>query len=282
METIRIYFADMWPEWQVENFIVPILMKKYNVVLDKSNPDIVFHSIFNRMSETPKYKCKKVLILAENWRPQQFGSNFSVSFDPYSATNFRLPLWQMYWLLWPNLIDELKSRRTHENFERFCAFTVSNPSNMLRNNHFDILSGYKKVHAYGKVRTNTFELQRASEDTYWRDAKYHFFLKHPHKFMMAYENTSYPYYSTEKLMDAFLAGSMPIYWGDPKIANDWNEKAFINVMKIPNWLDHIKAMDGNDSLWEDVYSQPVFTDEQLDRHLNNIKEFEEWIIHLVN
>jgi alpha(1,3/1,4) fucosyltransferase len=292
MNKIRIAFADFWPEWNVEDFITPILKKHYDVVNDKSHADVVFHSIFNRMSETPRFKCKKVLILAENWRPSMFKTDYSISFDPNSATNFRLPLWQMYWLLNPTLKDRLFERRRVENFERFCAFTVSNGSNMLRNNHFDIISQYKKVHAYGKVRTNTLELQRAAERSpfdssgigpkYWRDVKDEFFLKHNHKFMMAYENTSYPGYCTEKLMDAFLAGSIPIYWGDSKVEEDWNSKAFINAMKRHNWLDFIKTADQEQGFWEDIYFEPVFTTEQKARHLENLETFENWLIQIVN
>jgi alpha(1,3/1,4) fucosyltransferase len=281
MEKIKIAFADFWPEWNVEDFITPILRKHYDVINDKSSPDVVFHSIFNRMVETPKYKAKKVLILAENWRPNMFKTDFSISFDPNSATNFRLPLWQMYWLLKPSLMDRLFERRRVENFERFCAFIVSNGSNMLRNNAFDILSQYKKVHAYGKERMNTFELKRFSEGKYWRDAKDDFFLQHSHKFMMAYENSSTPYYCTEKLMDAFLAGCVPIYWGDPKVSEDWNSKAFINAMKHPNWLDLVKDADQEQGIWEDIYFEPVFTDEQKARHLENLETFESWLIKIV-
>lgn len=279
---LKIWFTDFWPEWNVEDFITPILNGHFNVTLSKSNPDVLFHSIFNRMAETPKFKCKKVLILAENWRPHQFGSDYSISFDPHSKTNFRLPLWQIYWLMKPELKDRLFERKRLDTFKRFCAFTVSNPSNMLRNNHFDLISSYKRVDSYGKVRMNTFELKNATEGKYWRDAKDEFFLKHPHKFMMAYENSSYPYYSTEKLMDAFLVGSLPIYWGDPKIEQDWNPKAFINVMKHPDWLDWIKTADQNQTFWEEMYLEPVFTEEQKNKHIENLFNFEKWLVEIVS
>lgn len=287
---MKIAFVDFWPEWNVENFILPILKNSIpDVTIDNRNPDVVFHSIFNRMSETPKYKCKKVLVLAENWRPSQFGSNYSISFDPHSKTNFRLPLWQMYGLLNPEILERLityrerriSEKRQPESFDRFCAFTVSNPSNSLRNNHFDILSSYKRVHAYGKVRMNTYELKRKTEGRYWRDAKDEFFLQNSHKFMMTYENSSYPYYCTEKLMDGFLAGSIPIYWGDPRVEEDWNGKAFINVNNNNGWLDVVKLADQNQTFFEEMYFQPVFTDEQKERHLNNLNAFEEWLLNII-
>ena len=281
METIRIAFADFWSKWKIEDFVSPILKKHYDVVYDKENPDVLFHSIFNNMSTTLRFKCKKVLVLAENWRPSWFGSHYSISFDPPSETNFRLPLWQMYWLLKPALKDRLFERKRVEGFERFCAFTVSNPSNMLRQIHFQIISQYKRVHAYGKVGMNDSGLKRASRGKYWREAKEKFFLKHPHKFMMAYENTSTQYYCTEKLMDAFLVGSLPIYWGDPKVVEDWNQKAFIIVQSQGAWFDHLKTADVDKTFWEDFYMEPVFTDDQKSRHLANLEEFEDWLVKIV-
>lgn len=280
-DKIKIAFDNMWDPWYLEDFISPILKKYFDVTYDQNHPDVLFHSIFNKMTNTPKYKCKKILILAENWRPSKFGPDYSISFDPHSKTNFRLPIWQFFLLLNPKLKDRLFEKRKVENFERFCAFTVSNPSNQLRINHFELLSSYKKIHSYGKVKMNSLELKRLSEGKYWRDAKEEFFLSHNHKFMMAYENTSYPGYCTEKLMDAFLSGAIPIYWGDTIIEEDWNINAFVNVMKDTSWLNTIRTLDENKMMFEKMYSEPVFTLEQKEKLLNNLENFEKWLVEKV-
>jgi hypothetical protein len=205
-QDLKVAFVDFWPEWDIENFITPILSEKYNVISGGSNPDVVFHSIFGGRREVSNYNCKKVLVLAENWRASKIGSHYSISFDPHSEWNFRLPLWQIYLLLWPEFKEDLFSRVRLEwdEFKEFAAFTVSNPSNNLRNSHFDRLHSFSPVKSYGKVRTNDLSLKRASAGRYWRDAKLEFFRNNPHKFMLAYENSSFPGYCTEKLMDSFL------------------------------------------------------------------------------
>lgn len=281
METLKIAFVDFWPEWNIEDFISPILRQYYDIKIDRNNPDVIFHSIFNRMSETPKYKCKKILILAENWRPEQFGSDYSISFDPHSNKNFRLPLWQIYLLLWPELKEKLYNRKNYaeSEFERWCAFIVSNPSNFMRNSAYSMLSQYKKVHSYGKYMNNDTSLQELSHEKYWRDIKYKFFVNHPHKFIMAYENSPYKYYCTEKLMDAFLVGSMPIYWGDPRVEEDWNPDAFLNVTKKD--IDIIKNIDKNWKDFETVYKQPIFTDLQKQKLENNLSNFKDWLIQII-
>jgi hypothetical protein len=280
MDKLKIWFGDFWPEWNIEDFITPILNKHFEVVSDRDKPDVMFHSIFNKMSETPNYKCKKVLILAENWRPSQFKSDYSISFDPHSETNFRLPLWQMYMLLWPNLKNRLYNRLNYneDQFVRWGAFTVSNPSNVMRIAAYQQLNQYKKVSSYGKVLTNDFVLQNYTKGKYWRDAKDSFFLANPHKFMLVYENTQYPYYCTEKLMDAFLVGAMPIYLGDPKVSRDWNPDSFINVMKYMGWMDEIKRIDKNWEYFNQYYTRPAFTPEQKQDLEMNLMGFETWLI----
>jgi hypothetical protein len=281
MDRLKIWFTDFWPEWKDEDFITPILSKHFEVVLDRNKPDVLFHSIFNRMSDTPNYKCKKVLILAENWRPSQFKSDYSISFDPHSQTNFRLPLWQIYLLLWPHLKDRLYNRLNYkeEQFERWCAFTVSNPSNFMRNSAYQMLNDYKRVHSYGKAFMNDVSLQKATEGRYWRDAKDEFLLKHPHKFMITYENTPYRYYCTEKLMDAFLVGSLPIYWGDTKVAEDWNKDAFIDVTRGD--VNIVKDIDKDIKRFKTIYEQPVFTEEQKKKLEANLSNFENWVINII-
>ena len=278
---LRIAYADFWPEWNDENFIEPILSKYYNVIIDQKNPDVLFHSIFGGMRETPKYKCKKVLFLGENHRSQKFGSDYSISFDPHTESNFRLPLWQVYLLLKPELKNKLFNRVNHESFDRFCSFTVSNSGNFMRNGMFKQLSQYKFIHSYGRYLTNDSTLQHASQGKYWRDAKDDFFLKYKHKFSITYENSPHPWYTTEKLMDAFLVGSMPIYWGDPKVKEDWNQEAFIDVNYFGNIIDVIKKMDSDKEAFNSKYHQPVFTDSQKDKLENNLEEFEHWLLKIV-
>lgn len=279
METLRIAYADFWPEWSEENFIEPILKKHFDVKIDYEKPDVLFHSVFGGKTETPRYKCKKILFLGENYRAKSEGSDFSISFDPHDETNFRLPLWQVFILRKPEYLDDLLNKVRHDSFERFCSFTVSNPGNFMRNSVFKLLSNYKMVNSYGRYMTNSSELQKLSEGEYWRDAKIKFFRDHPHKFMITYENTPYRYYCTEKLMDSFLVGSVPIYWGDPRVAEDWNIDAFINGTKLGSGVvDAVRHVDQNKSEFEKIYNSPVFNDVQKDKLINNLGEFEHWLI----
>jgi len=280
METLKIWYTDFWPEWKDEDFITPILARNYDIVLDRNKPDILFHSIFNRMSDSPNYNCKKVLFLGENYRPEQFKSNYSISFDPHSGINFRLPLWQVYLLKNPELKTRLFTGRKLQDFQNWNAMVVSNSGNFFRNSLFELLNEYKRVKSYGRYHNNDQELIKASQGKYWRDAKDEFFQSHTHKFMMAVENSPYRYYCTEKLMDAFLANSLPIYWGDPRVSEDWNEKSFINGSKI-NILETVKKIDNDKALFNAMFLEPVFTDLQKQNLEENLDNFEKWLNHII-
>lgn len=283
MDKLKVAFLDFWPEIKDENIFLPILQKHFDVEITTINPDIIIHSIFGGMQETPKYKCKKILFIGENYRAKNYGSNYSISFDPHSETNYRLPLWQFYLILRPELQRILFGPRiNYETFDRFCSFVVSNSSNFLRNGMFQQLNAFQKVHSYGRYMTNDMGLIEASKGKYWRDAKFSFFNKIKHKYNICFEHSSYPGYCTEKLMDAFLTGSVPLYWGDPKIKEDWNEAAFINANKgTDNAYKNIKILEHDNKWFKIIYEEPIFTDEQKNRHINNIANFEEWLLKVI-
>ena len=275
-EDLKICFLDFWPEWNQENFITNILEEKFNVIIDYKNPDVVFHSAFAiGQYYADRYNCKKILFLGENIRPQKFNTDYSISFDKSSEKNFRLPLWQAFILKKPEYLNRLLTRQTTEKFERFASFTVSNGNNFMRNSLFDQLSEYKFVHSYGRYKNNDRSLQENEGKGYWRDIKDDFFMQHPHKFSIVYENTRYPLYCTEKLMDSFLTGQMPIYCGDPAVGEDWNLDAFIHGN---NLIDQVKIYDKNPDKFNEKYFEPVFTSSQENKLLDNLASFETWLI----
>lgn len=51
----------------------------------------------------------------------------------------------------------------------------------------------------------------------------------PYRYSIAIENTSEPYYFTEKITDCFLAYTVPVYYGCKNIGKYFPEKSFINI-----------------------------------------------------
>lgn len=108
---------------------------------------------------------------------------------------------------------------------KFCNFLYSNKV-PYREAFFSELSKYKKVDAPGKSMNNMPGIDTLYSGDKWEIKKQ--FLS-PYKFTIALENDIFPGYQTEKLYDAMMADSIPIYCGDPFIGDIFNTKSFINV-----------------------------------------------------
>lgn len=70
-----------------------------------------------------------------------------------------------------------------------------------------------------------------------------------YKFNIAIENYSKPGYTTEKIMESFVSDTVPIYWGNPLINEDFNPSAFINLhdfFSIEDAVQRIVEIDNND------------------------------------
>ena len=80
-------------------------------------------------------------------------------------------------------------------------------------------------------------------------------------FHMAFENTILDGYVTEKLLHALMAGTVPIYWGDPRVCEDFNPGCFIAAPPDGPWgafADRIKALAHDRDAIEGIRSAPRF------------------------
>lgn len=130
---------------------------------------------------------------------------------------------------------------------------------------FSRLSEYKKINSIGKHLNNTpCSVPRESDD--W--LKGSILLKNPYKFSFACENAWYRGYSTEKIITSFLARSIPIYWGNPLIEEDYNPRAFINCHRyssLDEVVAEIKRIDEDDESWLAMMAEPKRLPWQIER-----------------
>lgn len=235
-EPIRISFVDFWFDFDHEsNFIVDSLESIGSVKIVRRNPDLLFYSVFG--TKNLGYLGKKVLINPEIHSVGYGRPDFSISY--HEATNpgrLRLPIWA--WHSQPELLVP-SSQRFPMVGQYFCNFTYSNPNCEFRNRFFLALDRIKSVDSLGAAfRSESPRFTLDSRDSInWRGSKA--LMLSNYRFTISFENVSAPGYSTEKLSDAFLAGSVPIYWGDPFIAEDFNEQAFISAHSFNSYKDLI-------------------------------------------
>ena len=101
-----------------------------------------------------------------------------------------------------------------------------------------------------------------------------------YKFTIAFENSSYPGYTTEKIAEALTTNTIPIYWGNPLIARDFNPDSFINCHDFGDFdevIDHVIKVDKDDALYHKYISAPAFangTDNEFVNSDNLKRQFE--------
>lgn len=65
-----------------------------------------------------------------------------------------------------------------------------------------------------------------------------------YRFSICYENSSYPGWVTEKMLDAMFAGNVPVYLGDPEVGNLVPPNAFIDRRHFHDYADLYRYLKG--------------------------------------
>jgi len=260
MKEIRIYFADMPVGYTPDdNYLYATLAKQYKPVLDAENPDYLFYSCFG--SDHLKYdRAIKIYFTGENDVPDFNICDYAIasSLLSFGDRYLRLPLYAVsegFNSLFDKVIDTEQLAATLAR-KKFCNYVYSNPesSSPMRDLFFDRLSQYKPVDSGGRYRNN---IGRNVDDkqAFIRD----------YKFTIAFENSVLPGYTTEKMTDPMLAGSMPVYWGNPCINDDFNTESFVWVkdeQSIDAAISEIARLDQDDQAYIEKMKKPWLINEQ--------------------
>jgi alpha(1,3/1,4) fucosyltransferase len=251
---IKIKFTDFWPPDKNSNFFPKLLETKYDISIS-DNPDYLFYSCFG--NDFLNYDCVRIFYTGENWGKPDFNlCDYALGFDYLSLDDryIRFPHYLMYtedFMLAKN--KHLVTEKEIENKVSFCNFIYSNPQPYHRNLFFDLLSKYKKVDSGGRFRNNL---------GYSVDNKLHF--QRNYKFSIAFENDTNEGYTTEKIVQAFAAQTIPIYWGNPSISKEFNPNAFINCHDFDSFEEVVKRIveiDNDKELFCKILKEPIYLDD---------------------
>jgi hypothetical protein len=249
-QRLKINFTDFWASFNKEDNLFVALLKMYYDVELSDTPDLIIYSCFgfNYMN----YDCHKIFYTGENVRPNFKECDFALTFDyeSYGDKNLRLPLYRwrgdLEIFIQPKDIDKITEEK-----KKFCCMLVSNPGGKERNLFFEKLSAYKKVDSGGKHLNNMGGQTVADKMEFIKE----------YKFTLSFENASYPGYTTEKIVEPMVVNSIPVYWGNPLVGNDFNTKSFINVHDYRSFDEAIKRIieiDNDDNLYRQYLQEPYF------------------------
>jgi alpha(1,3/1,4) fucosyltransferase len=269
---IRLNFTDFWPDFPniEDSYFYKLLSRRYSIEISE-DPDFLIYADFGKQYK--KYnKCIRIYFTGENHRPNFKECDYAFSFDYLDNKNhYRLPLYALYLDQNPNQIvkKDLDIDKILKGKNKFCNFIYSNKHAEERVRIFKKLSKYKKVDSGGRYLNNIGGPVKDKLD----------FIK-DYKFTIAFENCSYPGYTTEKIVHPMMVNSLPIYWGNKLVNKDFNTKSFLNYYDFKNeteLIEKIIELDQNDDLYVKYLIEPYYNENKVNAFIdpeNVLKQFD--------
>lgn len=261
---IKICYCDFWPSFNYQTELYHNILKDmYDVeVVDTIDKDIdlMIYSSFGD-THTLYYDVKKLYISGENDYPNYNQCDYAITHTTFeNERHIRVPLWVFYYYQRYMDIFIQKPSLDESYFNRsFCADVISNINCAwpLRQQIVKKLSEYKNIAHGGMVDNNVGGPV---------DDKIAFLSNY--KFSLAIENSDVPGYVTEKLFEAYVANTIPIYLGTPEVIHDFNPNSFINISNYNSYsklIADIKKIDED----KDLYMEMINSSRMISDHLYN-------------
>lgn len=265
MKRLTIRYTDFWDYFEPENFLfTELLSHHFDVtILPDDSPeasDLLFFSGFGER-HLDYFDSVKVFYTGENIVPDfnlcDYG--IGVAYLDFGERYLRFPLYPTYDCYPPMLQGSFFESPAGGPLERrpFCSLVISNyqKRDPLLFRFEEELAQYKPIAYGGQYRNN---VGGAVEDKIDFIARY--------KFNIAFENSEGEGYTTEKIMEALYARTVPIYWGNQLIGKEVNPATFINVHDfdtLDRCIDYIKRVDSDDRLYRSFLTESPRLDDRL-------------------
>ena len=256
-----------------------MLSKHFDVEIS-DNPDFIICSNRCEPFEYMKYDCVRIMFMGENLSPDFTVFDYCIGFDylDFGDRYFRLPFafysddanpWK------PKQLTREEAEELLKNKEHFCNFIYGHQSSHgMREKLFYELKKYKEVVSPGRFLNNQ---NNGKNGCSWQE-KYEYLKKS--KFTIAGDSISYPGFVTEKIVQAFQNHSIPIYFGNPRIFEDFNKEAFVcceSEEDLDRVLKQVKYLDNNDEVYIKMLMKcPLVSEDYV------VKKYEELENFLVN
>jgi len=272
---IYVKYMDFWPAFRLERFDVHrILLERYEVI-QSDKPDYVIFGEFGGQNYDieNRINCVKLFLSIENRDPNFANTDYAIGIHYIDMGDryFRKPTETHQLSAIQTVYNVTQVKNIDVSKKKFCAWVVSNGGGRERNLFFDKLSQYKVVDSGGSFRNNVGGSVGDKIE----------FLSH-YKFSICMENSKTQGYISEKLVDCFEAGTIPIYFGDDTILELLNNKSYIHVKNEDEFdekIELIKKIDNNDTLYQEVIREKIVIDDT--RYARELQKYKDFIYHVI-
>lgn len=260
---IAIGWVDWYPHWNpTSNFITDLLdltRIPYYVVGDSHDADILFAGVYgdNFVADWQNTYAFSVLCSGENVRPTFGIYDFSLSTDlyEYSGKNHRWPEYYSQLAFssdgtFRSSADETSLRLLYrEKQDRDILFSAVYNNSCPHREHFISLLSQR----YGAANVKTYGSTRIGRDC----DKYEILGRS--RFHLAFENSTFPGYTTEKLFQCLQMGAYGLYWGPTSVETEFDSRYYANIEHYHSSDDLFKHIE---CIYEDFNQMKV--DDALD------------------
>jgi hypothetical protein len=258
---IRLDFCDFWPGFsKTRNFLIGILSKRFDVEICDHPDFLIFADPGQHVHRVQN--CVKIYLALEVFLPDFRWCDYAFTCHYLDDPRHLRPPFYVFGRDPKKLLNQGEDvEKIMASKTEFCSFVVSNAKKkktQKRIEFFHRLSKYKKVDSAGAALNNI-----GRQLPHGAIHKVEFIR--PYKFNIAFENGSAPGYTTEKIVDAMEARCIPIYWGNPRIAEEFNPKSFLNYFDFPSeeaLIEKIIELDRDDAKYVEYLRQPYFHNNQ--------------------
>lgn len=276
---LKLDFADFCGIQKNNNFFTDLLSPFFDIEIN-CRPDLLIFSNSGHINRL--HSCKKIYVTGESLAPDWRYTDYGMTCHHLDDTrHIRLPYY--VWGTpgtWRDLIknqDEitllLKDRQD------FCSTVISNANTKRtaeRIKFFKKLNHIEPIASGGNFMNNVGDIGFGSLN------KINFIKKY--KFNLCYENKKQEGYITEKLTDAMLAKTIPIYWGCDRVGEEFNKKSFLfrgDYSCDEEFIEKILEVHKTPKLYEEILREPYFMNDKPNEYydLNRIIDFIQNIVH---
>ena len=271
---ISLFFDDFRRSHYVKKqykILIELLKTKYELEIKSDNPDYLIFDVHgcNHLNDTYQ-KSIKIAFFTENQIPDfniidyAVGHSHIIFLDRYFKRPYFFGLFRDFNKKSLKLIRKkvLKSPKR----KKFCAAVISNNywTDYFRLKFIEELNKYKLVDMGGRYKNNVGKIKNKIK-----------FLS-SYKFSIAMENTEGNGYLSEKIIQSFISGTIPIYYGDYMLDEYINPKSLILIRgknDIFEKIEFIKKIDNIDKLYKKMLREDLFINYNKDKIENERIEF---------
>lgn len=246
---LKLYYDSFWPDMVPENCQLTDLFRQatsdhLDIVVTSipEEADISLYSCYGQMASLPKtMHTYRIIFLGENVRPSfsEFDLSLTSDLDSYCERNIALPLW-MFEIDW---FGRRYSDRCPQPLERYTEPTLYDPTSRIKaiafigNNHEPY-----RISLINQLTSLGFRIDRyGSQSSPVADKEA---LQRKYRAVLCPENSFFPGYVTEKLLQAYLSGAFSIYSGCLDSAPFNANTHYVNLSHLPLTMSTINQIRG--------------------------------------